>query len=142
MLGPIVRQKLLKCWRDVSNAGDAVGFLLLPLSDEQVQLSVEAMVQSLDERANRLLLAAVNDQLAGWLFLAGNSNVLTEHWALVLRIQTALGFRKRGAGRALMSEVARAAAEDFSLEQLHLELRAVAGMLSARCIERESVREV
>lgn len=128
MLGLIVRQQLLECWRDVSNAGGAVGFPFPKVCDEQVQLSLEAMVESLDQRANRLLLATVNDQLAGWLFLAGNSNELAEHWARVLRVQTALGFRKHGVGRSLMSEVARAAAEDFSLEQLHLELRGGMGL--------------
>lgn len=127
-IDPIVQQQLLECWRDVSNAGGAVGFPFPPVTDEQVRSSLECMVRSLDEPANRLLLATVNDQLAGWLFLAGNSNELTAHWARVLRVQTALGFRKRGVGRALMTEVARSAAEDLSLDQLHLELRSGMGL--------------
>ncbi|MCX6500239.1 MAG: GNAT family N-acetyltransferase [Arthrobacter sp.] len=98
------------------------------MTDEQVRSSLERMVQSLEEPANRLLLAAVNDQLAGWLFLAGNSSELTAHWARILRVQTALGFRKRGVGRALMTEVARAAAEDLALDHLRLELRSGMGL--------------
>ena len=46
----------------------------------------------------------------------------------VLRVQTALGYRGRGVGRALMGEVARSACEDLGLEQLHLELRASLGL--------------
>lgn len=128
MAGPVVRRQLLECWREVSNAGGAVGFPFPPVSDDQVMVSIDAMVQSLDEPTNRLLLATINGELAGWLFLAGNSNELTAHWARVLRVQTALDFRKRGVGRALMTEVARAATEDLTLEQLHLELRSGMGL--------------
>ncbi|MHA7305686.1 GNAT family N-acetyltransferase [Arthrobacter sp. TMN-49] len=128
MVDPVERQQLLECWREVSNAGGAVGFPFPPVSDDQVKVSLDAMVQSLDEPANRLLLATINGELAGWLFLAGNSNELTAHWARVLRVQTALDFRKRGVGRALMAEVSRAAIEDFTLEQLHLELRSGMGL--------------
>lgn len=39
-------------------------------------------------------------------------------------VQTALHFRKLGNGRGPMAEVSRAATEDLTLEQLHLELRA------------------
>ena len=86
------------------------------------------MVRSLDQHVNRILFATVDGKLAGWLFLAGNSNELTAHWARVLRVQTALEFRNRGVGRALMEEVARTATEDLALEQLHLELRAGMGL--------------
>lgn len=128
MVNPAMRKQLLACWRDVSNAGGAVGFPFPPVSAEQVLASLDAMVESLDDSANRLLLATINGELAGWLFLAGNSNELTAHWARVLRVQTALGFRKQGVGRALMTEVARAATEDLTLEQLHLELRSGMGL--------------
>ena len=122
------RDQLVACWRDVSNAGGAVGFPFLPVSDEQVLPAVEAMTQSLDPSLNRLLLATVGDAVAGWLLLAGNSSPLTAHWARVLRVQTALKYRGTGVGRALMSEVARAAREDVDLEHLHLELRAGLGL--------------
>lgn len=128
MVDPGVRKQLMQCWRDVSNAGGAAGFPFPPVSEEQVLASLDAMVESLNEPANRLLLATINGELAGWLFLAGNANELTAHWARVLRVQTAPNFRERGVGRALMEEVARAATEDLSLEQLHLELRSGMGL--------------
>lgn len=128
MIEPRMRSQLLECWREVSNAGGAVGFPFPPVSDEQVSSSIDAMVRSLDQEVNRVLVATVNGKLAGWLLLAGNSNELTAHWARVLRVQTALEFRNCGVGRALMEEVARAASEDLALEQLHLELRADMGL--------------
>jgi GNAT superfamily N-acetyltransferase len=128
MVGPLVRNQLLECWRDVSNAGGAVGFPFPPVSDEQVLQSTDAMVRSLDSDVNRILIATVEGELAGWLLLAGNSNELTAHWARVLRVQTALEFRNRGFGRALMEEVARTATEDLALEHLRLEVRAGMGL--------------
>jgi GNAT superfamily N-acetyltransferase len=43
-------------------------------------------------------------------------------------VQTALQYRRTGVGRALMAEAARAARDDFGLQQLHLELRAGLGL--------------
>lgn len=142
MVGPLVRNQLLDCWRDVANAGGAVGFPFPPVSNEHVFPAIDAMVRSLDQGANRILIATSNGELAGWLLLAGNSNELTAHWARVLRVQTALEFRNCGVGRALMEDVARAATEDLALEQLHLELRAGMGLegFYESCGWRESGR--
>jgi len=46
----------------------------------------------------------------------------------VLRVQTALEHRGIGVGRALMSEVERAARDDYRLDHLHLELRSGMGL--------------
>lgn len=37
--------QLVACWREVSNAGGAVGFPFMPVSDEQVLPAVEAMAR-------------------------------------------------------------------------------------------------
>lgn len=37
MVDPVTRGQLLACWRDVSNAGGAVGFPFLPVDDEHVR---------------------------------------------------------------------------------------------------------
>jgi len=116
------------CWREVSNAGGAVGFPFLPVSDDQVRPALEAMVESLDPQLNRLLIASIDGAVAGWLLLAGNPSPLTAHWARVLRVQVAVEHRGTGVARMLMAEVARGAREDFGLEQLHLELRSGLGL--------------
>jgi GNAT superfamily N-acetyltransferase len=120
--------QLAECWRDVSNSGGAVGFPFLPVADAEVAEAVDRLVASLEPPLYRLLVAMVDETLAGWLVLAGNSTRLTAHWARVLRVQSALPFRGAGVGRGLMAEVARAARDDFGLEQLHLELRGGQGL--------------
>lgn len=105
------------------NAGGAVGFPFSPVDDEQVRPALEAMLAALHPATNHLLLATVQESLAGWLLLSLDPDPLTRHWVQVLRVQTALGHRGRGVGRALMDEVARSARDDLGLEQLHLQLR-------------------
>jgi GNAT superfamily N-acetyltransferase len=130
MVDRITRAQLLTCWCHVSNAGGAVGFPILPVTDEQVMPAIEALIGSLDPTLNRLLLATVDQALAGWLVLVGNADILTAHWARVLRVQTAPELRGTGVGRALMSEVERAVRDDFQLDHLHLELRGGMGLES------------
>lgn len=123
-----MREALVACWREVSNAGGAVGFPFPPVADDEVRPALDALVESLDSQLDRLLLATVDGDVAGWLLLAGNSSPLTAHWANVMRVQTALAYRSTGVGRALMAEVARASRQDFGLDHLHLELRAGLGL--------------
>ena len=130
MVDAHTRHQLLNCWRDVSNAGGAVGFPFLPVEDAQVLPAVDAMVDSLDPLLSRLLLATVDESLAGWLLLVGNTSKLTAHWGRVLRVQTAIAHRGTGIGRSMLTEVSRAARDDLGLEQLHLELRADLGLES------------
>jgi GNAT superfamily N-acetyltransferase len=120
--------KIARCWQEVSNAGGAVGFPFPPVEMETVRTAAEEMVKSLNPLLRRLLIAAVDDELAGWLFLSGNEGPLTSHWAYVQRVQTGLAFRASGVGRALMEEVSRAAAQEFGLRTLHIEVRGGAGL--------------
>lgn len=122
-----MRQSLADCWRDVSNAGGAVGFPFPPVHDEQVLSVLDALVASLNE-TRRILVADVGGELAGWLVLAGNTSRVTAHWAKVQRVQTALAFRGRGMGLALMAEVERLACRDLGLQHLYLELRSGLGL--------------
>jgi len=62
--------QMVACWREVSNAGGPVGFPFLPVDEQQVLPAVEDMVGSLDPALSRLLVATVDQALAGcahWL---------------------------------------------------------------------------
>jgi GNAT superfamily N-acetyltransferase len=140
MVDRLTRDQLVACWRDVSNAGGAVGFPILPVTSEQVQPAIEALIGSLGPTRSRILLATVDEALAGWLVLVRNTDILTAHWARVLRVQTTLEHRGTGVGRGLMREVERAARDDLRLSHLHLEVRG--GMGLERFYESCGWREV
>jgi GNAT superfamily N-acetyltransferase len=119
-----LRRALTECWRDVANAGGAVGFAEdVPLTDDVVAPAVDQIVGGLHPRLARLLLATRAGDLAGWLLLTGNADPVVAHWGRVTRLQTAVGARGSGVGRALMSELHRCARDDLRLDSLRLEVR-------------------
>jgi GNAT superfamily N-acetyltransferase len=125
---PARLSQIARCWQEVSNAGGAVGFPFPPVELDAVLTKTKEMVSSLDPLIRRLLIATVDEELAGWLVLSGNSVYLTSHWAFVERVQTDLAFRGTGVGRALMEEASRAATEELGLKSLHIEVRGGAGL--------------
>jgi GNAT superfamily N-acetyltransferase len=127
MVTPAMRWQIARCWQEVSNAGGAVGFPFPPVEIDEVIEVTEELVTSLEPRLRRLLVATVNEDLAGWLTLSLNDHPLTAHWAIVQRVQTDLSFRGVGVGRALM-EATRAAAQELGIESLHIEVRGGAGL--------------
>jgi GNAT superfamily N-acetyltransferase len=128
-VAPVLRADLAACWRDVVNAGGAVGFAeQVPVSDDDVAPVVERMVTGLDAGLGRLLVAARGTALMGWLLLTGNTDPVTAHWGRVTRLQTAPVARGTGVARALLTELHRSAREDLGLESLRLEVRGGMGL--------------
>jgi GNAT superfamily N-acetyltransferase len=125
---PGVRQALIDCWIEVANAGGAVGFAFPPVDARQVGPAADQMIADLDPDYNRVLLAEVDGVLAGWLNLSRHRDRLVPHWGTVKRVQTRPGYRGRGIGIALMSEVRRIARDEMGLEQLRLEARGGVGL--------------
>jgi len=125
---PGVRQALVDCWIEVANAGGAVGFPFPPVDARQVGPVADRLIADLDPDYNRVLLAEAGGVLAGWLNLSRHRDRVVPHWGTVKRVQTRPGFRGRGIGVALMSEVRRIARDELGLEQLHLEARGGEGL--------------
>ena len=123
-----LRRALVTCWRDVSNAGGAVGFPFLPVTDDDVAPVLDELVGGLHPTLRRILVALDGGALAGWLVLSGHAHALRAHTGKVNRVQTAVEHRGTGVGRVLMAELARAAHEDLGLAQLHLEVRGGMGI--------------
>jgi GNAT superfamily N-acetyltransferase len=119
-----LRRALTACWRDVANAGGAVGFAeLVPVTEDDVAPVVDETVAELDPRLNRLLVAMRDGALAGWLLLSGNANPVVAHWGRVTRLQTTVSARGTGVGRVLLTELHRSARDDLGLDSLRLEVR-------------------
>jgi GNAT superfamily N-acetyltransferase len=121
--------ELTACWRDVVNAGGAVGFgAQRPVTDDVVGPAVEARLARLHPDRSRLLVARRDGELVGWLLLGRDPDPVVAHWARVTAVQTAVPARGTGVGRVLMNEVARAAREELGLESLRLEVRRGMGL--------------
>lgn len=121
---PELRTALITCWRDVADNGGAVGFAeLLPVTEDDVAPVLDEIVAGLDPRLNRLLIATVDGELAGWLLLTLNDDPVVAHWGRVTRLQTSLPFRGTGVGGVLLIELHRSARDDLGLDSLRLEVR-------------------
>jgi len=119
-----LRRALTQCWRDVVNAGGAVGFAEeVPVTEDVVAPVVRRIVDGLHPRLSRLLVATTDGGVAGWLLLTGNADPVVAHWGRVTRLQTAPSARGSGVGRALMTELQRSARDDLGLDSLRLEVR-------------------
>jgi hypothetical protein len=111
---PILRAQLTACWREVVNAGGAVGFAEeVPVTEDDVAPAVDEIVAGLHPRLSRLLVAMLDGDLAGWLLLSGNADPVVAHWGRVTRLQTAVHARGSGVARALLTELHRSAQDDL-----------------------------
>jgi GNAT superfamily N-acetyltransferase len=120
----VMRRALTECWRDVANAGGAVGFAEeVPVTADVVAPVVDSIVSGLDPRLGRLLVATRDGDLAGWLLLTCKADPVVAHWGRVTRLQTAVPARGTGVARALMTELHRCARDDLGLDSLRLEVR-------------------
>ena len=127
-VGPALRDALIGCWAEVSNAGGAVGFPFPPVRAADVAPALDAIVAELDPETSRLVMALDGDELVGWLVLRRDRFALISHWGMVHRVQSRPDRRGEGIGRALMGEARRVARDEMGLEQLRLAARAGMGL--------------
>ena len=128
-VSPALRAELTAVWRDVANAGGAVGFAQqLPVSDDVVRPVLEETVATLATGRARLLVAQRDGAVAGWLLLSRGVSPVRGHEARVTRVMTSVAARGTGVARGLMTELARHARDDLGLDWLRLEVRGGEGL--------------
>jgi GNAT superfamily N-acetyltransferase len=123
---PELRERLLACWTDVSNAGGAVGFVP-PVTVEEVAPALDALLGRVAQGRERVIVLRVDDEVAGWAVLSLSVSPLRRHWATVLRVQVHPDRQGQGLGRVLMTGV-HDAARGLGLEMLHLTVRGGYGL--------------
>ncbi|MFF3609592.1 GNAT family N-acetyltransferase [Streptomyces sp. NPDC002463] len=119
---------LVDCWTEVSDAGGAAGFPFPPVDPAEVAAAVDRIVAGLDPASSRLVVAAVDGALAGWLCLRRDPHPLVAHWGTLHHVQTRLGVRGRGIGAGLVRRAREIAREEMGLEQLRLAARGGVGL--------------
>ncbi len=130
-VSPELRRQLIACWETVANTGGAViaaGFPMPPVSTRDVAPVVDELVNGLDPRRGRLLVALVEGALAGWLIVRRDLHPLVAHCGVVNHVQTHPRFRGRGVGAALMDRVRDVARDEMGLERLTLAARGGLGL--------------
>lgn len=126
-----LRRELAACWAAVVNAGGAVippGCPVPPLAPADLEDAVERVAERLAPERGRLLTAALDGALAGWLLVRREEHPLEAHCGVVNHVQTQVHLRGRGIGAALMHRVRHVAREDMGLERLKLAARGGLGL--------------
>lgn len=117
-----VGRGLQQCWLDVSNAGGAVGFPLLPVSKAQVSEASRRLEQDAATGSALVFVAELDSDVVGWVSLRLNRTPVARHWATVERLQSRPETRALGIATRLMQEVVQHA-HSIGLEHLRLLLR-------------------
>ncbi|MFD7445986.1 GNAT family N-acetyltransferase [Streptomyces sp. NPDC059909] len=125
---PGLRSRLIACWIAVTNSGGAAGFPFPPVGEGDVAPVADRVLGRLGPDHSRLIAAAFDGELAGWVVLNRDPSRLVGHWGTVNHLQTHPDFRGRGVGTALMRELQRVARDELGLEQLHLAVRGGEGL--------------
>ncbi|MET9296926.1 GNAT family N-acetyltransferase [Streptomyces sp. NPDC003077] len=123
-----LRQALINCWVDVTNAGGAAGFPFPPIDAQQAAPALDTIITSLAPDTCRLLVALVEGEVAGWLNIRRDPFALIAHWGTLHHVQTHPRVRGRGVGVALMERVRQVARDEMRLEHLHLTARGGVGL--------------
>lgn len=125
-LTPELREQIVSLWRDVTNAGGAVGFVA-PVTREQVQATAGAAFAGVEEGHDRLLAGYDGERLVALLFFASNRFVLKEHFCILKRVMIHPDSQGRGWGVALMREAERIG-RYLGFEALHVTVRGGHGL--------------
>lgn len=122
----VLRQELLTCWTDVTNAGGAVGFVP-PVTEDDVVPLLDKLLEGVASGRDVLALLTVDGKTAGFASVVGSLSPLRRHWGTVLRVQVHPSRQGQGLGRVLMDGVHRIA-RDRGWEFLHLTARGGTGV--------------
>src|SRR4051812_29123956 len=98
-----LKRELIDCWITVTNAGGAAGFPFPPVDTDHVAPVADRLIADLDPDRSRLLLAAIDGSLAGWLNIRRDINPVVAHWGTINHLQSHTSFRGRSVGTALMN---------------------------------------
>jgi GNAT superfamily N-acetyltransferase len=120
-----LREELVGVWVAATNAGGALG-LVAPTDAPTADALAAPLWQRLHAGRDDLVVARLDDRLAGWFVLESREGPLSPHWRTVKRLQVHPELQGRGHGRELLAAAADVARR-LGLEALHLTVRGGTG---------------
>lgn len=125
--GDGLRDGVIRLWKDVSNAGGAVGFVP-PVTDEQIRPEWRKHLTAMAEGRMRLLVGRDSGgEIAATAFLAYNTHRLMTHWIWLYTVMVHPRHQGKGYGRDLMAAAADAARGFEGIEAIRLTCRGGTG---------------
>jgi GNAT superfamily N-acetyltransferase len=120
-----LRERIVRLWVEVTNAGGAVGFVP-PVTADVVLPRAEQTLAAVAAGRDHLLAGFDRDRLVAVLFIVDNEHHLKDHWRVLKRVMVAPDSQGRGYGQALMEAAAEVAAK-MGLAALQLTVRGGTG---------------
>ncbi|OJF10965.1 GNAT family N-acetyltransferase [Couchioplanes caeruleus] len=98
-----LRERIVRLWTDVTNAGGPIGFVA-PVTVDDVRPMAEATFAGVEAGVDRLLVGMDGAEPVAVLFIVDNRFDLKAHWRVLKRVMVLPGSQGRGYGAALMRE--------------------------------------
>ena len=133
-----LRERILRLWVQVTNAGGAVGFVA-PVTADDVRPLAEQTLAGVAGGVDHLLAGFDDGELVALLFVSSNRFALKEHWRVLKRVMVTPDSQGRGYGAAIMRE-ATEVARKMGLAALQVTVRDGAG--TEKFYERLGYRQV
>lgn len=125
--GSDLRDGVIALWKDVSNAGGAVGFVP-PVTAEEIRPEWLRHLTAVAQGRTRLLVGRDEEgEIAATAFLTFNSHRLMTHWIWLYTVMVHPRHQGKGYGRDLMAAAAEAARGFEGIEAIRLTCRGGTG---------------
>jgi GNAT superfamily N-acetyltransferase len=120
-----LRERVVRLWVEVTNAGGAVGFVG-PVTADEVRPVAEAALAGVADGIDHMLVGVDDGELVALLFVVDNRFALKDHWRVLKRVMVTPSSQGRGYGAALMREAERVGRK-LELSGLQVTVRAGSG---------------
>ncbi|GGW64502.1 GNAT family N-acetyltransferase [Streptomyces xantholiticus] len=125
--GNDLRDGVIALWKDVSNAGGAVGFVP-PVTAQEIRPEWLRHLTAVAQGRTRLLVGRDEEgEIAATAFLTFNSHRLMTHWIWLYTVMVHPRHQGKGYGRGLMAAAAQAARGFEGIEAIRLTCRGGTG---------------